>query len=99
MSIKAIELNKNLSKVLSDKKRTISKDALKSICRIGEGHDTCRYIMRNKDEYVCVKNSVVQISIDDRVEKGGMVARGDNCSGLTNKEEIINDKEKSEKSE
>ena len=94
MSIKAIELNKNLSKLLSDKKRTINKDTLKSICRIGEGQDTCRYIMRNKDDYVCIKNSIIQISIDENVEKGGMVARGNNCSGLITKEEIINGKEK-----
>ena len=97
MSIKAIELNKNLSKLLSDKKRAINEDALKSVCRIGEGQDTCRYIMRNKDDYVCVKNSIVQISIDENVERGGMVARGNNCSGLVNQEVIINGKEKSNK--
>lgn len=93
MSIKAIELNKKLNKILSDKKRVISNDTLKSTCRIGDGHNTCRYIMRNEDDYVCVKNSIVQLSIDGKVEEGGMIAKGDNCSGLVNQEEGINEKE------
>ena len=93
MSIKAIEINKSLNKILSDKKRIINKDTLKNICRIGEGHDTCRYIMRNQDNYVCVKNSIVQVSIDETVEKDGMVARGNNCKGLINQEGPVNGKE------
>lgn len=94
MSMKAIELNKKLCNILSDKNRTINEDTLKSICKIGEGQNTCRYIMRSKDDYVCVKNSIVQVSIDERVEKGGMVARGNNCSGLIHQEVTINGKEK-----
>jgi len=93
MTIKAIELNKKLSNILSDKNRAIKLDTLKSICRIGQGQDACRYIMRTQDGYSCVKNSIIQVTIDDAVAKDGMIARGNNCSGLTNKEEIVNGKE------
>lgn len=92
MSIKAIELNKKLSEILSDKKRIIYEDTLKNICKIGDGENTCRYIMRGKDNYLCIKNSIIQISIDKNVEKGVMVAIGDNCSGITNKEVDIDGK-------
>lgn len=99
MTIKAIELNKKLSTVLSDKKRIINEDTLKNICRIGTGPDTCRYIMRNQDNYVCMKNSIVQISIDETVEKRGMVARGNNCKGLITQEELVNGKKEIYKEE
>jgi len=99
MSIKAIELNKKLSTILSDKKRAIKERTLKNVCRIGEGKDTCRYIMRNQEDYVCVKNSIIQLTIDETVEKQGMVAKGNNCPGLINQEELVNGKEKSNQEE
>jgi len=99
MSIKAIELNKKLSIILSDKKRAIKEHTLKNVCRIGEDKDTCRYIMRNQEDYVCVKNSIIQLTIDETVEKQGMVAKGNNCPGLINQEELVNGKEKSNQEE
>ena len=55
---------------------------LKSICKIGQGKECCRYILIGKDGFECAKNTSLQKNLDDRVEQ--MNAQGDNCKEVDN---------------
>lgn len=92
-SIKAIELKKKIKEELSDKKRVIIKERLIDTCLIGKAEKTCRYIFRSNEGYVCAKNSLIQLSIDEFVKNKKMVASGDNCNGLITREETSDGKE------
>ena len=60
--------------------REIDKTTLEEICKIGQGHDCCRYIIIEPNGIVCAKGTGLQITLDARGD--AMVARGDNCEGL-----------------
>jgi hypothetical protein len=59
-------------------------------CKIGQGHDCCRYLVVGPDGLECAKqNTRAKTTLDLRVELGTIVARGDNCDGFTAAESII----------
>lgn len=64
----------------------IPDNHLKAVCRIGEGADCCRYIVRelfSTGPYECAKHDAnLKEQIDRRHLAGSMVARADNCEGL-----------------
>lgn len=64
----------------------IPDDHLKAVCRIGQGADCCRYIVRelfDAGPYECAKHDqTLKEQIDRRHAAGSMIARGDNCEGL-----------------
>jgi hypothetical protein len=61
----------------------IPDDKLKTVCKIGQGHECCRYIVAGADGIECAKlQPVLQLQIDQRVASGQFTARGDNCEGL-----------------
>lgn len=59
---------------------------IKNVCKIGQGHDCCRYLMMGAGGFECAKHSSLQALLDSRVEMKTIVARGDNCEGKTIKE-------------
>ncbi len=64
------------------KVREIDEEKLKTICLVDQGAKRCRYI--GVGGYVqCLKLTGVKQTLDERVEKGTIRARGDNCDGLT----------------
>lgn len=54
------------------------------VCKLGKGAETCRYLIVGAGGFECGKDSEYQEAIDKNFERGGMVAIGDNCTGITN---------------
>ena len=52
-------------------------------CKLGQGHDCCRYLLGGPKGFECAKNSpALKLQLDARGDS--MVARGDNCEGAEN---------------
>lgn len=62
-------------------KRVIERNYVDSVCKIGQGHSCCRYLVCSKDGFECEKFSSLKSLLDKRVEDKTMTARGDNCKG------------------
>lgn len=57
----------------------ISKIHVVTVCLLGQGATTCRYLSRGLDGWKCEKlNPAMRVYLDTRVD---MIARGDNCPG------------------
>lgn len=55
---------------------------LHETCRMGNGAETCRYIVADVEGLHCAKlNRGLADQIDRRVAAGVFVAQGDNCPG------------------
>lgn len=59
----------------------LTPDHVKETCRPGAGNETCRYLTMGAGGWSCEKHSSLAQMLDDRVERGEMNARGDNCDG------------------
>ena len=81
--MKAFDTRGNFKDVFSDDTRKIPKDQLKNKCKLQYGTQTCRYIVLGEEGFICVKGTKFQSSIDNLATKKQMVARGNNCPGLT----------------
>jgi hypothetical protein len=53
----------------------------KTVCKIGQGHDCCRYLTMSPDGWSCEKHGTLARLLDRRAAAGEMVARSDNCPG------------------
>ena len=53
---------------------------LKSVCKIGQGAQCCRYLTGNPADFKCAKTNGMKAAIDARAEK--MKSKGDNCPGM-----------------
>lgn len=53
-----------------------------TVCRIGQGHDCCRYLTMGRNNWSCEKKSEMKQTIDLKVLLGQFTARADNCDGL-----------------
>ena len=61
----------------------LSEKRIKTICKIGQEHACCRYLLCGADGFLCGKmNPHLKEQLDDRVKRKDMVARGDNCDGV-----------------
>ncbi len=72
---------------------------VRDVCKIGEGHQCCRYLTTGAEGWNCIKHypdpirslldvmegkaatKTVKQLLDERVARGEMTARGDNCEG------------------
>lgn len=55
---------------------------VKELCKIGQGHDCCRYLTVGAKGWSCEKKTPgIKALLDQRVELKTMNARGDNCPG------------------
>jgi hypothetical protein len=61
---------------------SVERHYVKHVCKIGQGHDCCRYLGGSKDGFVCMKHSEFKNLLDTRVIEETIVARGDNCDGF-----------------
>lgn len=52
------------------------------VCKPGEGGATCRYLVVGQRGFECEKYGSLRRILDNRVEKGEMAAKGDNCGGI-----------------
>lgn len=58
----------------------------KQVCKLGQGHETCRYLTMTGGGYSCEKNGRMHDLLDYRAKTGRMGARGDNCEGKDSRE-------------
>lgn len=56
---------------------------VKTVCAIGQGELCCRYLTMSPQGWSCEKHGSLQRTLDIRAENKTMVARGDNCDGLS----------------
>lgn len=59
-----------------------SDEYAKTVCKIGMGHECCRYLTIGPAGWSCEKLSILAPHLDRRVAAKEMTARGDNCPGL-----------------
>ena len=58
----------------------LTKDHIDQVCKIGQGHDCCRYLTMGVGGFDCSKlHAGLRMTLDARVH--GMTAQGDNCEG------------------
>ena len=58
----------------------IPKQHMKEVCKMGQGHDCCRYIAVGPEGFECCKDDPsMKAVLDKRVPR--MNAQGDNCEG------------------
>lgn len=62
-------------------------DWIKTVCKIGQGHDCCRYLCMGAGGWSCEKHGELKATIDHRVASGAFTARGDNCNGIRKQDE------------
>lgn len=54
---------------------------VKFTCKIGQGHDCCRYLVMGTGGFECAKLTEMKGLLDKRVNDHTITARGDNCDG------------------
>lgn len=82
--MKSIDLQGNLSEYFLDENRIIPKGHLKSVCKIYEKKNTCRYISLSSKGFICVKKTPMKKVLDKMSFEKKMIANSDNCEGLGN---------------
>lgn len=60
---------------------SIEMAQVKDICKIGQRHDCCRYLVVSGKGFECMKHTELKVILDNRVKSQSMTARGDNCDG------------------
>lgn len=64
----------------------ISDNHIDEVCKIGRGHDCCRYLTMGPGGFHCAKFGEHSTLLDKRAADKTMVARGNNCDGWTSEE-------------
>ena len=59
----------------------MDKEKAINICKMGQGHDCCRYLGAGMKGLECLKLTELKHFLDNRVLEGTINARGDNCEG------------------
>lgn len=59
----------------------ITDDVANTVCKMGQGHDCCRYLSVDRNGWSCLKGTELKPYLDNRVKTMTMTARGDNCEG------------------
>jgi hypothetical protein len=64
----------------------------KTVCKIGQGGNCCRYLAMAPDGWSCEKHSELRRYLDYRAETKTMYARSDNCEGKDSRGRTTNGK-------
>lgn len=59
----------------------LTEDHIASVCKLGKGAKTCRYLSMDAKGWDCLKNTTLSWQLDERVRKGVITAQGNNCEG------------------
>jgi len=65
------------------KVKTIHKEHVVNVCKLGCGEEVCAYLALTGDGWACLKVTSMRGLIDQRVRDGEMVAKGNNCEGIS----------------
>lgn len=80
--MQAVDIQGQFGEIFLDPNRLIPEAHLKTVCKKGQGHSTCRYISLAVKGFVCVKNSPLERVVDQQVEEKHFTASGNNCEGF-----------------
>ena len=64
-----------------DGNNRLSPQEMTDLCKNGQGAATCRYLGNATTQPRCLKHTAMASRINDRVNSGSYVAKGDNCEG------------------
>ena len=67
---------------------TVTDEESKTLCLIGQQERCCRYLTPDRKGFQCAKHTGLGVLLDDRVAKGTITARGDNCEGKLPEPEV-----------
>lgn len=59
----------------------LTEDEIHNLCKIGQKHDCCRYLILGSNGFECAKLGPHKAYLDHRVATETITARGDNCEG------------------
>jgi len=59
----------------------ITETHVKTICRIGQGKECCRYLTVGPQGFMCAKHTSIKQYLDFRVKNNDITAQGNNCDG------------------
>ena len=45
----------------------MEKDHIENVCKLGEGHDCCRYLIIGSDGFQCAKQRTLRSTLDEKV--------------------------------
>ena len=62
--------------------RRSDQEWIRTVCKIGQGHECCRYLTCGPGGFDCAKHTELRAHLDFRVFCENITARGDNCPGL-----------------
>jgi hypothetical protein len=65
----------------ANEKTALTNPHVMGVCRPGHGAETCRYLTILSTGWACMKKGFLAAKIDERVDSGRTLARGDNCEG------------------
>ncbi len=71
---------------MSELKNPLPQEHFYNVCKPGQGHDCCRYVVAGAKGIECAKHTSLRDILDRRASAGEMVARADNCDGVKNQE-------------
>lgn len=60
----------------------MTKEFVIATCKIGQGHECCRYVACGANGFECLKHTNLKNLLDKRVESKTIIARADNCEGF-----------------
>ena len=69
---------------MSELTNPLPADHFMNVCKPGQGHECCRYVVASPGGIECAKHSSLRHILDQRVLEETIVARGDNCDGVEN---------------
>jgi hypothetical protein len=62
---------------------------LLTVCKIGQGHECCRYVLMSADGWMCGKvDPASRKLLDDPIRRARFTAQGDNCDGVADLEHM-----------
>jgi hypothetical protein len=59
----------------------IDIEHVRAVCQLGQGVESCRYLLMAQYGWKCAKLTTARTLIDQRVAQGRFHALGDNCEG------------------
>lgn len=71
-----------LNEFVLDPRRKVTNAHRKSVCKIEQGKDTCKYLGLTAGGFFCAKHTPMRLVLDKNASEGKMKALGDNCEGV-----------------
>jgi len=71
-----------LDSIVKVEQPEMTMEYVKTTCKLGMEESCCRYLCMSSKGWECLKCSSLKETLDERVAKRTMNAKGDNCEGI-----------------